>query len=252
VTTCLAPRTPWSQRRDALEEILRHAQRKPPSRPFAGLIHPDAFPIAPSGEELQEDASFQQERWELFRILLRSFERGGWIIVRPAPRSDTTDALHGYGCVAETSGPTPGANEEEEQLGRTMLGLEMSPAVQSLVWGLVRTGRLRARSATLLLEGASPQTAATVAFETAYDALSIPAHQTAERLALLRGPHVLNGVAGPYTLHEGNIEESRLPKASMKELIERGWVVVGGGRPATSASPWPSMFAGSCTSAPPW
>jgi hypothetical protein len=227
VKMCLAPNTPWSERLDAFEELLRRVQGRRPSHAFAGMLHPDAFPIGKPDEELWDDASFQQERRDLFSILLRSFERGGWILVRPEPKPEVTLALQGWGCIAQLS-PSPGAaGDDEAELNRTMVGLGMSPATQALVRGLVHSGRLPARSAIRKLAAASPGMADVVAFETAYDALTISALETAERLALLRGPQVLNGAAGPFLLHEGDIDEHSLPRTAVEELVRGGWLGLG-------------------------
>ncbi|HSO00105.1 MAG TPA: hypothetical protein VLS89_17550 [Candidatus Nanopelagicales bacterium] len=236
VKACTAPSTPWAKRLDAFEELLLRAQGKRSSRPFAGLIHPDAFPIAFTGEEgnepeperggedFRDDPSFLEERRDLARVLMRSFERGGWLLLRPAPRSETTDLLLAVGCVAETSGPF---EFDEDHLARTMLGLDLSPAMQSLVWGLVRAGRLRASAAARRIEAASPGMVEAVVFETAYDALSVVAVEAAERLSVLRGPQKLNGVAGPFVLREGDLDDLHLPRAAVDELIARGWLGLG-------------------------
>lgn len=252
VKACTSPRTPWAERLDAFEELLQRVQGKRPSQPFAGLIHPDAFPIPfageasdldadRAGEEVRDDPSFREERRDLFRVLTRSFERGGWLLLRPGPRSETTDALLEAGCVAAAMVSPLEASDEDELLTRTMLSRGLSPAMQGLMYGLVRTGRLRARSAAQRLEAASPGMCEAVAFEAAYDALSVEAVEAAERLSVLRGPQQLNGVAGPFVVREGDLDDLHLPRAAVEELIARGWLgigeALGGGRCFAMAEP---------------
>lgn len=228
VATCTSPHAPWKKRRDAFEAVLADAARAAKTDKLAGLVDPDALAIGDVGVEAWNDAAFKRERKETFQILLDAFKHGGWVLVRPEPRIETTIELSDWGCATIPTSGFPSATEEDERLNAAMSRL--SPALQALVHGLRKTGKMSAGAWVRLLDAAEPEDRDFLVLETAYDALSMPAVEAAKRISLLRGPRALNGTAGPFGFAAGDTVGPReLSREAVRELEDGGWFQMGTG-----------------------
>lgn len=234
VVDCMSPSTTWKRRRDAFADLLESTQKTCNRSVFAAVVDPDALDVGGGStlggrahEDRWDDAWFKRERRDVFTILLESFRKGGWLLIRPEPRQETTLTLHEHECVRDPDTVPPPSTEENDHLNRALSGI--SSALQSLVRGLVHTSRISAHSAACLIEASPIDNVEAVVLQTAYDSLSLPAAHAAQRLSILRGPQVLNGVAGPFTLTDGVTTESdhELPRPAVEELLDGGWFALG-------------------------
>ncbi len=275
VKRCLDRRTPWPQRKKALRDVIEEKQRRSKGT-IVRFVDPDALDVDPDAPEPEleafsgdgsttqsrrwEDASFRRERSDLFRMLVDRFDNDGWELVRTEPRSSTTNKLVAVDLEPVELGTPKSAFTMDEQRLENVLSARVSPVLQPLIRAMVSMEKLRTRTAARMLEASSKPTADDLVFEMAYDTLSVMAIEAGKRLALLRGPQALNGVAGAFRLNQGQDDEwlnqlAAVPRAAVLELEEAAWLntwtEVDGSRRFSMMNAMRSFFAERATFAQP-
>lgn len=209
---CRDPGATWSERLDALESVLRERDRSQ----LAVFIDPDALDVEAEVEndpdDRWDDATFRRQRGALLSLLLREFARGAWEIHRPEPSVRLTSML------------TEGDSKLEDGARAAVTKLEsaetrVAPALRPIVRGLVRRQVMSEEEVAEALDEATDVDRLVLVLS--YDALTIDAREAACRLAVLRGPQPLNGVAGPFPIGAG---EASISRSALDALITSGWV----------------------------
>jgi hypothetical protein len=207
-SVCRTPNTPWSARREALDELLLAVARGAPR--LAAIVDPDAL-APPLGSVALDEPGFAHERRELFDALLHAVRRGGWLLVRPWPRPDLAESFSDLKVDADWD-----ADEAEDGLLSVV-----APAARPLADWLRGRGALgQHRLQRLLDDGAD---VSEVVLQEACSALPASTATAAERLALLRPPQAANGHVGPFALADrpGAYE---LDQNAVARLREAGFV----------------------------
>jgi len=229
--TCTSPSSPWKARRDALKQLLEEAQEGSHGT-LVRLVDPDVLDMGELPPEARwQDAWFRRERSEFFAVLLDSFARCGWELVRPEPRPSTTGKLEERGCVVVDGAPPAGSETDDEQRLNAVADALLLPAIRPLIDALVENQHLSAGEVARMLEAASSSSGANdLTLEIAYDFLGIDAIETGKRLSVLRGSQPWNGVAGPFTLRDDGEDwtarPGSVPPEAARELARGGWLQV--------------------------
>jgi len=179
---CLDRRAPWRTRRDGLEGLLDelHARRHE-----AHTVLSDLDALAPAPRDDWDDLASQRMREDMFDLVCRAVDRGGWIVLRPSPIARVSKRLAGIAAVEESEA---GPAEEPHALA-------FSPDVRPIARWLVDSGHLHARDLGHITESVPDPDEYLIAI--GYDALVGEQREVARRIQILRPPSLVNGSFGP-------------------------------------------------------
>lgn len=197
---CLDPKAKWGQRLDAIGEVLVGASRQPASSTLGVLTDFDALdPGHLGGGELWKDGQMRTQRADFLERLLDAVERGGWVLARPLPQARTSERLSSIELDVE-----PNAGD--------LVPPECAPMRR---W-LVERDRIGERELGRQIDAAGPQAGRDL-LDLVYDALRPSARAAGRKLAALRPPMAVNGVAGPFPIGPDDI-----PREALSELTSAG------------------------------
>lgn len=213
----LSPQSSWSARRKAAARALERRLTSSPARPLV-IVDPDALPSAVprAGDARWDDRTFLLARHQLRSLLLNhAASTEGVTFVRPRPERQLTSDLGAVGVLA--------SEESDEPLPDIM------PFARPLARGLIQRGTITEHSLSHWVQTLEEPELSQLVVDAAYEALSSGARAALGRLALLRGPQALNGVAGPFTL-DGERAVLSLNRSAVNELRVTGWLQPAVGR----------------------
>lgn len=202
--TCFRPDAPWTERLEAVEQLLAAGRAAASGGILGTLVDPDAL-VPPSRDDPWEDPSFRRERSDFLRLLLRSVRSGGWVVVRPWPSPSLASEFEEL--------VTDDESAEDSLLGA------LAPAVRPLARWLRMRGELSERSLKRLIDQVEDPSRE-VLTET-FRVIPAATARVAERLALLRPPQAVNGVFGPFRLSDDSTPDS-IPPGAVARLRETG------------------------------
>jgi hypothetical protein len=208
---CLAPRTPWRKRLRALESALQDVTDR--DEPVFTLWDADA--LASNEREGFDVERASLLRRDLYRVVRRSAEHGGWVLVRTA--RTTTTALDELDLALEL-GTLPGAAQRSEAAER------FAPECQPLAVWLVEQRVVQVRDLNLIKETV-PDPDAHIAV-LVYQELPAAVRDAAKVLSVLRAPQHLNGSFGPvaFAPEGGSLSASSVPVTAREALKRCGFL----------------------------
>jgi tetratricopeptide (TPR) repeat protein len=216
---CRRPGTAWSDRIAAITEAL-HMLGQGQQAPFV-LVDPDAlFTGSISDETRWDDRAFRAAREDFRQAMLTAAARGGWRLLRPAPRGEVSVELKDCGVtsipIADDSG-----NEQPELLCRPQ------PEARPLLRWLLGQGVLSERAGNDAVDANGEGDALTdhLAF-LVFDSLTPKVRFVANRLATLRLPQQRNGHYGSFASVMAPTSEhpEQVPTAAIAKLCDCGFL----------------------------
>ena len=202
---CLTPGSPWRDREAAVRGLL-DAREKNPRRRMLVLVDVDALPVEVG--ERWDDRTFAVPRRRMRELLLAHVTAtGNALLVRTRPDPRLTDELATAGIRA---------TEADDVIA------DLVPAIRPLARALVDRGVVGEHALRHWIHTLDTEPLTRLVLDAAYDALPVPARDALDRLAVLRGPQPLNGVAGPFTL--GGSDALGLERAAVDAVREWGWL----------------------------
>lgn len=178
---CLDPRASWRSRRDGLEGLLEALHE----RSVGNVVLSDLDALAPDPQDDWDDRASQRMREDMFDLVCRAVDRGGWVVLRPSPIARVSKRLAGITAEEESQ-----SDPVEEP--RT---LAFSPDVRPVARWLVESGHLRAQDLRHITESVPDPDEHIIAI--GYDALLGEERVIARRVQVLRPPSLINGAFGP-------------------------------------------------------
>jgi hypothetical protein len=216
---CKEPYLPWAQRKGRLKDFLGTV------RPFksgyiAGFVDLDALhPGTFDAEVSWDDAEFYRERLDTFHILLDSAHKGGWLLLRSAPKPERAHDMDGFQAASE-----PVANTRPNKLFRYA---SLAPALRPVLDWLLADKVLDEKSAARIIRVAPNQDASLDILELAYDHLRPSQREVAKRLSILRPAQPVNGHLGPYALDSNSLEQHAIARTAVDFLRNAGFLQLG-------------------------
>ncbi len=202
---CLSPRTPWRDRLRALESALLDVTDR--DEPVFTLWDADAL------------ASYERERFDverasllrrdLYDVVRRSAQGGGWVLVRSARTATTT--LDELDLVREV-GVVPDQQTRPEAVER------FAPECQPMAAWLVQKGIVQVRDLNLIKDTVADPDAHIAIL--VYQELPAAIRDAAKVLSVLRAPQQLNGSFGPiaFVSDGGAVSANAVPSAARDAL----------------------------------
>lgn len=207
---CRDPKAAPHDRIEALRRAVQYADSTQ-HRPIA-LVDIDA--LSTTGDDSWTGDRSPRISQSFADMISDAVGRGGWWLYRTSPpRFGTTPSNFDLD-VLDTD---EDANEED------VVMRAFSADCHTLVRSLVSRNTLTTRDLRRIREGVESPDAYVV--RVAYDTLSRQACGAIRVLAALRPPQCLNGVVGPMTLRDGEIDSRGLPKSAVLELVDRGMLL---------------------------
>lgn len=208
--TCRRRSASWRERLEALGELLA-AWRPAGPDARAVFVDPDAL-ASDEASSPEAEARFVRERRAFLDAILSSFRRGGWLIVRSAPKRELAVAFEEFEVEAREGTPS------------ALAGLV--PATRPMAaWLRDRSALGEATLSRLINAEADP---AHSLFERASAELPAFARETAMRLSILRPEQPVNGHYGPLAWSAPDAEWLR--PAAVDLLRQAGMLQPGHGR----------------------
>lgn len=202
-TYCLDPKAAWRRKRDELDDLLDGMQSYEGT--FAVLVDFDA--LAPVPRDPWEDPSIHRMQVDMFDLLCRAIDRGGWIVVRPSPVAAVSERLSAI------------AAEESSDEGVSIESVALAPDVRPIAQWLMAEGRLGEADLRSILETEpSPND---YILSAGIGALPARAIECARRIGILRPPTTINGTFGPFAWGGGDFG---LDRASIDDLCNSGFL----------------------------
>lgn len=207
---CLTPASSWRDRHKAAARLLERQRASASPKPLV-IVDPDALPGRPdAGDARWDDRSFSVPRHQVRALLLaHATSTENVTFVRPRPEHELTSELGAGGILP--------ADEPEDALGDIM------PFARPLARWLIGRETLTERSLSHWVQTLEEPALTDLVVGAAYESLSSEARAALARLAVLRGPQRLNGVAGPFALDDGEGALS-LARSAVMELRTAGWL----------------------------
>lgn len=214
IDACLDPRSRWSQRLDAVRDILAGSAWLRAER-VACLYDLDALdPGREVVEALWHDRHFLRQRRELFETLLADANRGGWVLVRPRPTPEVSTRLDPD--LDQDGNGAGGLGEPRDDALAELVSPDTRPILQ---W--VRANVLPQRELELLFDATGPGEFETDLLNIVYEKLAHTTREAAKRLSCLRQPQFVNGALGPFAL-DGTTRRYALRAEDVGRLRETG------------------------------
>lgn len=181
---CLDPKASWRNRRDGLEGLLDELHE----RSDAHVVFSDLDALAPLPQDDWDDRASQRMRQDMFDLVCRAVDRGGWVVLRPSPIARVSKHLAGITALEESE-----ADPIEDPHA-----LAFSPDVRAIARWLVDSGHLRTQDLRYITESVPDPDEHIIAV--GYDALLGEQRATARRIQVLRPPSLINGALGPFPI----------------------------------------------------
>lgn len=219
---CLAPKSSWSQRREALRGLLSKCRPRAADQFVAVIEDPDLLFSEITPEIAWDDRGFTKERNDLFRLLLNAAEMGGWVFLRTVPHKAASIQFEGVG--EEKAEPTEGAAEKYADALACL-----SPSIRPLCQALEKSGRISEARAAQVIQAAKEDPDLEI-IATAYDALAPSVRAVAKRLSLVRPAQMLNGSLGLFCLVHGEPDPEKrqqLPRSAIDALRKAAFLQAG-------------------------
>jgi hypothetical protein len=200
---CLDPTAAWRSKRDELDDLLDGLWSY--DHTFAVIVDLDA--LAPTPRNDWEDPLTHRMQADIFDLICRAIDRGGWIVVRPSPAATVSERLSAI-VAEETSSDIASIDT-----------LVLAPDVRPMAQWLVTHGRLLGGDLQRILESESHPNDRILSL--ACSDLTPQARQLAQRVSILRPPFSVNGAFGPFSWGStnGDFEVSR---EGAEDLCDRG------------------------------
>jgi tetratricopeptide (TPR) repeat protein len=202
---CLDPKAAWRKKRDELDDLLDGIQGRDGT--FAVLVDLDA--LAPAPRDPWEDPAIHRMQTDMFDLLCRAIDRGGWLVVRPSPGAMVSERLSAV--------PTEESSDEAASIESDALAPDVRPVAR---W-LMASGRLGERDLRHIIESEPSPNDYVVSL--GLDGLPTPAIESARRIAILRPPSSVNGALGPFAWGSGK-SDFELDRASIESLRNCGFL----------------------------
>jgi tetratricopeptide (TPR) repeat protein len=202
---CLDPTVAWWKKRDELDDLLDRV--KSYDGTFAILVDLDA--LSPTPRDPLEDPSIHRMQVDMFDLLCRAIDRGGWIVMRPSPVGLVSERLSAI------------AAEESNDDGASIESAALAPDVRPIARWLMAKGRLGDDDLHRVLETESSPN--DYILSSGIAALPSRAIQAARRISILRPPSRINGTFGPFAWGSGE-GDFELDRASVDELFNSGFL----------------------------
>jgi hypothetical protein len=203
---CLDRRAPWRARRDGLAGLFDELRR----HDHAYVVLSDLDALAPTSRDDWDDPGSHRMREDMFDLVCRAVDRGGWVVLRPSPIARVSKRISGIAAIEETdAGPIADPNT-----------LAFSPDVRPIAQWLVQSGQLRTRDLRHITESVNDPDEHIIAI--GYDSLLHEQRVVARRIQILRPPSPINGTFGP--LPWGVANRFGVPREAIDALRARGFL----------------------------
>jgi hypothetical protein len=208
---CLVPSSSWEERQREAAQLLSR-ERTAAGRTLV-VVDPDDLPNETSSlddEARWDDRAFVKARHAVRQMLVQHAAQGGNVVfVRSRPTLEVTAELEALGIGSD--------EDDEDPLA------DLMPFVRPLARWLLMTGVLDDAALKHWIRTTDEPDLSDLVVHAAWESITSVARAALDRLAVLRGPQALNGVAGPFAIDDSDAPLS-VSRRAVDELIASGWL----------------------------